>query len=283
SLIELSYSEALQLRPQTRMSFKSLKIFQKYLQIQMELFPNQQSGLENSSLSWSEDGRKECRLPKPSNVCEKPKAVVDLHVLKQLLDKFQLAEKELRSLINEISFPSKINKFEKFLFSEMINPETTNEQIIEMRKIYNEFKTNNSKILENKCVPNAPVSSTAERHENQSNVNNLNNLEIKSSRCYETEKFDSTENIWHHHSPPPSVIHCELMTNDNCALDFNRPNLQVTTSTIESCPQASVNIGYSSENNYFIDTNQHEYIQQLLSNNFTIVENYREEPLLYYP
>ncbi|CAG8737571.1 3275_t:CDS:2, partial [Racocetra fulgida] len=98
-------------------------------------------------------------------------------------------------------------------------------------KIYNEFKKSNSRILENNHDPDTPSFSTTEQHEKQSNVNN-NNSEIKSSRCYETEKFDSNENIWHH-SPPSSVIHCELMSTNNCVLDSNNPNLQVTTPTIE--------------------------------------------------
>ncbi|CAG8623127.1 10984_t:CDS:1 [Gigaspora margarita] len=294
----------------------------------MELLLNQQNDLENSSISLVEDENH----PKSPNVHENEnlKAVVDLHTLKQLLDRFELAEKELKRLIDEFTFPNIINKFEKFIISEMINPETTNEQIIEMRKIYHELKNNNqdhSKILENLCDPSvldfSMMESVSTQNEKQSDVDdNINNpknkscerrrksekLKIKNSStnnrrrtikknhpglikiypkskkgCYETEKFDSKENIWNH-SPSSSVIHCELMTsNNNEALSFNSPNLQVTTSAIESFPQTFMNIGFSSENNYFLDTSYQNYVQQLLvSDDSTIDISHYEDTLLYY-
>ncbi|CAG8521296.1 4650_t:CDS:1 [Dentiscutata heterogama] len=300
----------------------------------MELLPSQQGELEISSISWFGDEKEKCSLPNSPNVHENSKATVDFHILKQLLDRFELAEKELRRLITEISFPKNINEFEKFIFSEIINPETTNEQIIEMRKLYHELKKSDqdhSKILENICDSDvlefSTTKSSSTQHEKQSDANDntrINNpenkscvkkkksekLKIKNSSnirnpsntrkrnskknflpgiikiyprkkgCYETEKFDSNENILHH-SPSSSVFHCELMTANNNVLSFSSPNLQVTTSTIE--PQPFMNIDFSSENNYFIDTNQQDYVQQFFfSDNSTINISHHEDTLLYY-
>ncbi|RIB04922.1 hypothetical protein C2G38_2119617 [Gigaspora rosea] len=283
----------------------------------MELLPNQEDDLENSSISWVEDERH----PNSPNVYENEnsKAVVDLNTLKQLLDRFELAEKELKRLIDEFTFPNIINKFEQFIISEMINPETTNEQIIEMRKIYHELKKNNqdqSKILDNLCDPSVLDFSMTEnvstQNEKQSDVDdNINNpknkscerkkrsekLKIKNSStnnrkrtikknppglikiypkskkgCYETEKFDSKENIW---NLSPS--------SNNDVLSFNSPNLQVTTSAIENLPQTFMNFGFSSENNYFLDTNHQNYVQQLfISDASTINISHCEDTLLYY-
>ncbi|CAG8747575.1 23405_t:CDS:1 [Dentiscutata erythropus] len=291
----------------------------------MELLPNQQGVFENSSISWFEDEKEKCRLPNSPNVHENSKATVDFHILSQLLERFELAEKELRRLINEISFPKNINEFEKFIFSEIINPETTNEQIVEMRKIYHELKKSSqdhSKILEN--IYNSDVldfsttKSSSTQHEKQSNANdNINNPESKSfvkknksekskiknsppiirkksnkknsplpglikiypikKGCYETEKFDSNENILHH-SPSSS---CGFMTANNNVLSFSSPNLQVTTPTIE--PQTFMNIDFSLENNSFLDTNQQNYVQQIFfSDNSTVNISHHEDTFLYY-
>ncbi|CAG8574799.1 2317_t:CDS:2, partial [Scutellospora calospora] len=74
---------------------------------------------------------------------------------------FELVEKELRKLVYEISFPNNINKLENFILSKLINPETTNEQIIELRKFYHEIRNihefqnyqEHFKNTENKSVP----------------------------------------------------------------------------------------------------------------------------------
>ncbi|CAG8696837.1 9355_t:CDS:1, partial [Scutellospora calospora] len=74
------------------------------------------------------DRKRECKF---SNVRRKPRTnVQNVQNIQQLISRMEIIEKELKNLIEEISLIKQI----KNIFFKIINPSTTNEQVIELRK-----------------------------------------------------------------------------------------------------------------------------------------------------
>ncbi|CAG8759020.1 16194_t:CDS:1, partial [Racocetra persica] len=99
------------------------------------------------------DRKRECKF---SSIRRKPRA--NIQNVQQLINRMEIIEEELKKLIEEISFIKHI----KNIFFKMINPSTTNEQVMELRKRLIEELTKepeNQEFFENKISIESPSSS----------------------------------------------------------------------------------------------------------------------------
>ncbi|CAG8468697.1 8850_t:CDS:1 [Cetraspora pellucida] len=99
------------------------------------------------------DRKRECKY---SNVRRKPRA--NIQNIQQLISRMEIIEEELQNLIEEITLIKQI----KNVFFKMINPSTTDEQVIELRKmLIEELKKDpeNQEFFEDKICIESPTSS----------------------------------------------------------------------------------------------------------------------------